>query len=61
MNKNEGREIFNMGPIEGGEKYIVSLNYVQADKANEYQLGKSDEPIKPPKGGEKDDGQGTEA
>src|SRR6185437_15675054 len=37
MNKNEGREIFNMGPIPDGDKYIVSLNYVQADKANEYQ------------------------
>lgn len=39
MNKNEGREIFNMGPIEDGEKYIVSLNFIQADKANQYQVG----------------------
>lgn len=39
MNKNEGREIFNMGPIPDGDKYIVSLNFIQADKANQYQLG----------------------
>jgi HK97 family phage portal protein len=52
MNRNEGREIFNMGPVPDGEKYIVSLNYIQADKANEYQLGKTDpapdEPDDPP-------------
>lgn len=36
---NEGREIFNMAPIEGGDKHILSLNYIDADKATEYQLG----------------------
>ncbi|PYI54499.1 phage portal protein [Paenibacillus flagellatus] len=42
LNKNEGREIFNLGPIPGGDKYIVSLNFVQADKANKYQLGEDE-------------------
>lgn len=46
MNRNEGREIFNMGPVPDGDKYIVSLNYVQADKANQYQLGVDDPPNK---------------
>lgn len=36
---NEIREIFNLAPVEGGEKRIVSLNYVNADKADEYQVG----------------------
>ena len=40
---NEGREIFNLGPVEDGDKRYVSLNYVDADKQNEYQLGKEDE------------------
>jgi len=34
---NECREIFELSPIEGGDKRIISLNYVDADKANEYQ------------------------
>jgi len=34
---NECREIFELEPVEGGDKRIVSLNYVDADKANEYQ------------------------
>lgn len=36
---NEAREIFNLAPVDGGDKRIVSLNYVQADKQNIYQLG----------------------
>jgi len=39
---NECREIFELEPVEGGDKRIVSLNYVDADKANEYQ-GVSDD------------------
>jgi HK97 family phage portal protein len=35
---NEGREVLNLSPIEGGDKRIMSLNYIDADKANEYQL-----------------------
>jgi len=42
LSLNEGREVFNLAPIEGGEKRIVSLNYVDASKANEYQLGESE-------------------
>lgn len=37
---NEAREIFNLAPIEDGDRRIVSLNYVNADKADLYQLGK---------------------
>jgi HK97 family phage portal protein len=39
MSMNEAREIFNLSPIEDGEKRIVSLNYVDASIANQYQLG----------------------
>lgn len=39
---NEGREIFNLAPVEGGDKRIQTLNVVDADKANEYQLGEED-------------------
>lgn len=38
---NEGREVLNLSPIEGGEKRIMSLNYIDADKANDYQLGRA--------------------
>jgi hypothetical protein len=37
LSRNEVREIFNMAPIEGGDKYLVSLNYVDADQQNNYQ------------------------
>jgi len=39
---NEGREIFNLGPVEDGEKRLVSLNYVDSSKANKYQVGEED-------------------
>jgi HK97 family phage portal protein len=39
MSMNEAREIFNLAPIEDGDKRIVSLNYVDASIANQYQLG----------------------
>lgn len=39
MSMNEAREIFNMSPIEDGDKRIVSLNFVDASIANQYQLG----------------------
>ena len=39
MSLNQGLEIFNMPPIEGGDKRIVSLNFVDANIANQYQLG----------------------
>lgn len=37
---NEYRELFNMPPIEGGDIRLTSLNYINAEKADEYQLGK---------------------
>jgi len=42
---NEAREIFNLAPVEDGDKRLVSLNYVQADKQNLYQLGEDDNSI----------------
>lgn len=35
---NEGREVFNMAPVAGGDKRILSLNYIDAEKATEYQM-----------------------
>lgn len=37
---NEGREVFNLAPVPDGDKRLVSLNYVDAAKANQYQLDK---------------------
>jgi HK97 family phage portal protein len=34
---NEAREILNMAPVEDGDKRILSLNYVNAAKADKYQ------------------------
>jgi len=42
LSTNEAREIFNLAPVEGGEKRIISLNFVDANKANQYQLGEGD-------------------
>lgn len=36
---NEAREIFNLSAVEDGDKRLMSLNYVDASIANEYQLG----------------------
>lgn len=40
---NEQREIWNRGPVPGGDKRLQSLNYVNADKADEYQINKTEE------------------
>lgn len=40
MSINQGLEVFNLPPIEDGDKRIMSLNFIDADKASEYQLGK---------------------
>ena len=40
---NEQREIWNRGPVPGGDKRLQSLNYVNADKADDYQLNKKEE------------------
>lgn len=44
MSLNQGLEVFNMAPIEGGDKRIVSLNFVDSEKANEYQVGDTNKP-----------------
>lgn len=36
---NEAREILNLSPVPDGDTRLQSLNYVDASKANEYQLG----------------------
>ena len=40
---NEAREILNLSPVPDGDNRLQSLNYVNADKADEYQLGASNE------------------
>jgi HK97 family phage portal protein len=42
LSKNDALEIFNLPPIDGGEMRIMSLNFIDASKANEYQVGKGD-------------------
>ena len=37
---NEARTILELSPIDDGDRHLVSLNYVDLSKANEYQLGK---------------------
>ncbi|MDN4069944.1 phage portal protein [Paenibacillus vini] len=44
MSLNQGLEVFNMAPVEDGDKRILSLNFVDAAKANKYQVGEDDEP-----------------
>lgn len=34
---NECREVFEFEPVEGGDKRLISLNYADADKINQYQ------------------------
>lgn len=40
LSVNEAREIFNLAPVDGGEKRLVSLNYIDAELASQYQAGK---------------------
>ena len=40
LTTNEARELFDLPPVEDGDKRLVSLNYINADKADEYQLKK---------------------
>jgi HK97 family phage portal protein len=44
---NEMREVWELEPVEGGDRRILSLNYVNADKADKYQLGEEPEPEPP--------------
>lgn len=54
MTINQALEVFNMPPIEDGDKRVMSLNFVDANIANQYQLGKNGqaEPVPPTDGGE---------
>ena len=52
LSLNESRALLGFEPIEGGSRRLQSLNYVDADKANEYQLDKF---IKKPKSKEEID------
>ena len=38
LSLNESRALLGFEPIEGGNRRLQSLNYVDADKANDYQL-----------------------
>ncbi|MFV9511813.1 phage portal protein [Tepidibacillus sp. LV47] len=39
---NEAREILNLAPVEDGDKRLVSLNFVNAQIQDQYQLGGDD-------------------
>ena len=43
MTLNESRALLGLEPVEGGNKRLQSLNYIDATKANIYQVGKEDE------------------
>ncbi len=45
MSLNESRGLLGLEPVDGGDKRLQSLNYVDASKANEYQLKKKTEEI----------------
>ena len=42
MSLNESRGLLGLEPVENGDRRLQSLNYVDATKANEYQVGKDD-------------------
>lgn len=42
MSLNESRNLLGLEPIEGGDKRLQSLNYVDSSQANNYQVGKDD-------------------
>ena len=39
---NEIRDMYGYNPIENGDRHIVSLNYIDLNKANKYQTGDDD-------------------
>ena len=47
MNINQGLEVFNLPPIEDGDKFIMSLNFVDKSIANQYQLGQMQQQLSP--------------
>ena len=42
MSLNESRALLGLEPVEGGDKRLQSLNYVDASKANLYQVQQDD-------------------
>ena len=42
MSLNESRALLGLEPLEGGSKRLQSLNFVDASKANLYQVGKEE-------------------
>lgn len=46
MSLNESRAILGLEPVEGGDKRLQSLNYVDASKANKYQVDEDDNQVK---------------
>ena len=45
MTINEIREMFNLAPVEDGDKIMQDLNHIDNSIANEYQVGKKEEDI----------------
>ena len=43
LSLNEMRELIYLKPVEGGDVRQVSLNYIDADNQQEYQVGKKEE------------------
>jgi len=39
LSLNESRSLLGLEPIEGGDKRLQSLNYIDANNANKYQVG----------------------
>lgn len=39
---NEQRELLGYSPVEGGDQRLVSLNYINSEKQEEYQIGKEE-------------------
>jgi hypothetical protein len=39
MTHNQGREIFNMAPVDNGDKYYIRLEYTETDKLAAAQIG----------------------
>ena len=37
MTQNQGLEVFNMPPVEGGDKFYIRKEYAEVDKLNESQ------------------------
>ena len=59
LSRNEQRELLGYGPVEDGDEFLVSLNYIKSTDQSLYQTGKDDNKEGPKK--DPDDGGGTDA